>query len=145
MSNNSISDTGAVVLTQALHRNSTLEVLYLSINSISDAGAVALAQVLHYNSTLNWLDLGGNDSIDEEGMHQLVQTLTIDKERGLVLPKRCEEYATQCKELRNVRAIFFSIQTTEVRVVMKKAYNIIVHIYAVTTTSRMVYITVINQ
>ena len=62
LSNNNISNAGAVALAQALHHNSTLERLNLSNTNISDAGAVALAQALHYNSTLKRLDLSKNDA-----------------------------------------------------------------------------------
>ena len=112
LSNNSISDAGAVALAQALHHNSTLYWLYLSNNSISDAGTVALAQALHHNSTLEELDLYGNDGIGEEGTRQLVQALTVntsirdycaDFTGGLILPKRCEEYATQCTQYDTVK------------------------------------------
>ena len=108
LSNNSISDAGAVALAQALHHNSTLKELKLSNNSISDAGAVALAQALHHNSTLKELNLAGNDGIGEEGTHQLVQALTVNTSisgpfGGLTLPKRCEEYATQCTQYDTVK------------------------------------------
>ena len=102
-----ISDAGAVALAQALHHNSTLERLDLSNNNISDAGAVALAQALHHNSTLMGLTLDGNDGIGEEGTHQLVQALTVNtsiRERGgLILPRWCEEYATQCTQYDTVK------------------------------------------
>ena len=107
LSNNSISDAGTVALAQALHHNSTLEWLNLSNNSITDAGAVALAQTLHHNSTLEKLYLHGNDSIGANGTHQLVQALTVNTSSivtsGLTLPKRCEEYATQCTQYDTVR------------------------------------------
>ena len=108
LSNNSISDAGAVALAQALHHNSTLLRLNLSNNSISDAGAVALAQALHHNSTLWVLDLTGNDGIGEEGTCQLVEALTVNSCIGrcfwsrLILPRRCEEYATQCPQYHTV-------------------------------------------
>ena len=110
LSNNNISDAGAVALAQALHHNSTLERLYLSNNNISDAGAVALAQALHHNSTLEWLDLSGNDAIGKEDTHQLVQALTVNTSitkatlyvGGLILPRRCKEYATQCTQYNTV-------------------------------------------
>ena len=114
-SNNSISDAGAVALAQALHHNSTLEWLHLSNNSISDAGAVALAQALHHHSTLRELGLDGNDGIGEEGICQLVQALTINTSiprnfsGGLWLPKRCEEYATQCTQYDTVKNGMFFI------------------------------------
>ena len=104
--NNSISDAGAVALAQALHHNSTLKELDLFNNSISDAGAVALAQALHHNSTLKELNLSGNDAIGEEGTCQLVQSLTVNTSivrHGLRLPKKCTEYATQCREYDTVK------------------------------------------
>ena len=104
LSNNSISDAGAVALAQALHHNSTLERLYLHNNSISDAGAVALAQALHHNSTLERLGLFSNDAIGEEGTCQLVQSLTVNTSiSSLSLPKKCTEYATQCREYDTVK------------------------------------------
>ena len=110
--NSSISDAGAVALAKALHYNSTLEMMDLCNSSISDAGAVALAQALHHNSTLKWLYLSGNDPIGKEGTHQLVQALTVNTSItkdtpsnccGLLLPRRCEEYATQCTEYNAVK------------------------------------------
>ena len=109
LSNNSISDAGAVALAQALHHNSTLWRLDLSNNSITDAGAVALAQALHHNSTLSVLDLTGNDGIGEEGTCQLVVALTVNPSigrsvwGGLALPRKCEEYATQCPQYHTVK------------------------------------------
>ena len=95
---NGINNAGAVALAQALHHNSTLERLYLSNSSISDAGAVALAQALHHNSTLQELFLS-DDAIGEKGTHQLVQALTVNTSiSSLKLPKKCKEYATQCRE-----------------------------------------------
>ena len=99
LSNNNISDVGATALAQALHHNSTLKKLSLSNNNISDVGATALAQALHHNSTLEKLTLYSNDGIGEEGTRQLVQALTVNTSiNSLWLPKRCEEYASQCME-----------------------------------------------
>ena len=104
LSNNNISDVGATALAQVLHHNSTLKELDLSNNNISDVGATALAQVLHHNFTLKRLDLDGNDGIGEEGTRQLIQALTVNTSiLSLSLPKRCEEYATQCMEYSAVR------------------------------------------
>ena len=114
-----IGDAGAVALAQALHHNTTLKGLNLSNNNISDGGAVALAQALHHNSTLKKLSLYGNDAVGKEGTHQLVQALTVNTSittpyvgGGLILPRRCEEYATQCTQYNTVknRIIFFCIQ-----------------------------------
>ena len=98
-----------IALAQLLHQNSTLKELTLSNNGISDAGAVALAQALHHNSTLQGLDLSGND-IGKEGTHQLVQALTVNTSTttsnifsGLILPRRCEEHATQCTQYNTVK------------------------------------------
>ena len=99
-----ITDKGAEAIATALHHISTLWRLDLSNNSISNAGSTALAQALHHNSTLWWLNLSGNDVMSAEGTHQLVQALTVNTTvRKLVLPRRCEEYATQCPEYREVR------------------------------------------
>ena len=104
-----ISNAGAVALAQVLHHNSTLGELDLSNNSISDAGAAALAQALHRNYILRELDLTGNDGIGEEGTCKLVVALTINSSisryvwGGLTLPRRCEEYATQCPQYHTVK------------------------------------------
>ena len=111
LSNNSVSDAGATAIAQALHHNSTLEKLDLSNNSISDVGVTAIAQALHHNSRLHSLYVSGNDDILEEGTCRLVQALTQTTcsegwwthYGGLVLPKRCEEFATQCPEYVQVK------------------------------------------
>ena len=110
-SNMSISDTESDNLAEALRHSSTLKGLDLFNSNISDAGAVALAQALHHNSTLEWLNLSGNKAIGEEGTHQLVQALTVNTSitkatpygGGLRLPRRCEEYATQCTQYNTVK------------------------------------------
>ena len=80
--------------------------LYLSNNSISDAGAVALAKTLRHNSTLTQMDLSGNDGIGKQGIRQLVQALTVNtsviKYGGLCLHRRCETYAKQCPQYHTV-------------------------------------------
>ena len=105
LSNNRINNAGSMALAQALHHNSTLRLLNLSNNRINNAGSMALAQALHHNSTLMELNLSGNDAIGEEGTHHLVQALTVNTSitiqysfNGLVLSRRCEEYATQCPQ-----------------------------------------------
>ena len=111
LSNNSITDAGATAVAQALHHNSTLWKLDLSNNSIGDAGATALAQGLHHVPRLGGLNLSGNDAIHKEGTCQLVHALTRTTCYegwwthcgGLVLPKRCEEFATQCPEYVQVK------------------------------------------
>ena len=104
LSNSRISDAGSTALAQALHHNSTLEWLNLCNNSISNAGSMTLAQALHHNSTLEWLDLSGNDAMSAEGTRQLVQALTVNTTvYQLVLPRRCEEYATQCPQYSEVK------------------------------------------
>ena len=77
---------------------------------ISDAAAVALAQALHHNSTLKSLHLYGNGAIGKEGTHHLVQALTVNTSiatagtfGGLILPRRCKEYATQCTQYNTVK------------------------------------------
>ena len=107
----SISDAGAVALAQALHHNSTLKWLDLSNNKISDGRAIALAQALHHNSIIEVLNLSGNDALGKEGTHQLVQAMTVNTSitkdlfgrGGLILPGRCEEYATQCTQYNTVK------------------------------------------
>ena len=110
LSNNSITDAGATAIAQALHHSSTLHKLDLSNNSIGDAGATALAQGLHV-SRLGGLNMSGNDAIHKEGTCELVHALTVTTYPeswwtlwgGLVLPKRCEEFATQCPEYVKVK------------------------------------------
>ena len=107
------SDAGVEVLAQALHHNSTMKMLDLFNNSIGDAGAVALAKALHHNSTLDLLNLSGHSYIGKEGTHQLVQALTVNTSitkatstlngGGLILPRRCEKYATQCTQYNTVK------------------------------------------
>ena len=114
LSNNSVNNAGATALAQALHHNSTLLQLDLSNNNITNAGATALAQALHHNSRLGCLNLSGNDAIYEKGTHELVRALTVNARvarwwtysGGLVLPKRCEEFATQCPEYVKVKTKF---------------------------------------
>ena len=109
--NKKISDAGATALAQALRHNSTLWKLDLSNNSVSDAGVTALAQALHHNSSLAGLNLSGNDAINEESTRELVHALTVNTCSevwwthwgGLVLPKRCEEFAIQCPEYVKVK------------------------------------------
>ena len=113
MSNNSISDVGAVALAEAIHHNSTLEALILSKNNISNAGAVALARALHHNSTLKSLHLYDNNALGKDGINQLVKALTVNtsittKDQfhpigGLRLPKRLMKYATQCTQYNTVK------------------------------------------
>ena len=103
LSNNSIGDAGSAALAEALHHNSTLQLLDLSNNCVGDTGSAALAQALHRTSTLMELNLSGNDTIGKEGTFQLIQAVTVNKSLGtnmsalcgLVLPRRCEEFATQ--------------------------------------------------
>ena len=106
LSNNSVSDAGTTAVAQALHHNSTLRKLDLSNNSIGDAGATALAQGFHHVPMLGGLNLSGNDAIHKEGTCELVHALTTrwwTLWDGLVLPKRCEEFATQCPEYVQVK------------------------------------------
>ena len=74
----------------------------LSNNNISDIGAVALAQALHHNSTLRQLNLSGNNGIGEEGTHQLVMAVTVNRsdtrQCDVVLPKRCEAYVRHSEQ-----------------------------------------------
>ena len=111
LTNKKISDAGVTAIAQALRHNSTLRKLDLSNNSIGDAGATALAQGFHHASRLGGLNLSGNDAIHKEGTCELVRALTVTTcsevlwrvYGGLVLPKRCEEFATQCPEYVQVK------------------------------------------
>jgi len=76
----------------------------LSDNRITDTGSAALAQALHHNSTLTGLQLSRNDVMSAEGTRQLVQALTVNTTvTDLFLPRRCEEYATQCPQYSEVK------------------------------------------
>ena len=91
LSSNDIGDVGAIALAQALHSNSSLEVLDLSCNCIGVSGAKAFAEAFHHNSTLTHLDLSWNEDIGEEGVHHLLQALTVNdsiSENGLILSWR---------------------------------------------------------
>ena len=112
LSKNNISDAGATALAQAIHHNSALRMLDVSNNSISDAGVTDLAKALRDNSSLLGLYVSGNDGILEEGTCQLVQALSVNTSiqkvlslyDGLVLPKRCEKFATQCPDYSEVKS-----------------------------------------
>ena len=101
----------AKLLVECPYMVGNLGIICLQCKNISDAGAVALAQALHHNSTLKELKLSGNDAIGKEGTHQLVQALTVNTSitkvtplvGGLILPWRCEEYATQCTQYNSVK------------------------------------------
>ena len=113
LSNNSISDAGAVALAQVLRHNPTLEKLMLYNNSICDAGAEALAQALRYNFTMCVLNLGCNDNIGKTGTLQLVQVLRLDtgmrhRQLSILLPKKCEEYATQCYQYHRYQSAIYN-------------------------------------
>ena len=58
------------------------------------------------------LYLSDNDAIGKEGTHQLVRALTVNTSitktkvlggGGLTLPRRCEEFATQCTQYNTVK------------------------------------------
>jgi Ran GTPase-activating protein (RanGAP) involved in mRNA processing and transport len=57
---NSIGDTGASDLADALKMNKTLTELDVGFNDIGDAGASALAEALKVNTTLMTLNVAGN-------------------------------------------------------------------------------------
>ena len=100
-----VSDVGAIALAQALHSNSSLEVLDLQWNCIGDSGAEAFAEELHHNSTITHLDLSGNKDIGEEGVHHLIQALTVNdsiSENGLRLDRKGSKCALNCSGYRNV-------------------------------------------
>ncbi|KAI9029124.1 kinase-like domain-containing protein [Hyaloraphidium curvatum] len=70
----SLGDSGARALAEALKGNSALRTLFLASNSIGDGGARALADVLKGNSALSTLNLGSN-SIGVEGARVLAEAL----------------------------------------------------------------------
>ncbi|KAF9342539.1 hypothetical protein BGX26_007326, partial [Mortierella sp. AD094] len=71
---NSIGDSGAQALAEALRTNSTLTALNLSNNLIRSNGAQALAEALKTNSTLNTLNVW-NNSIGDNGARALSEAL----------------------------------------------------------------------
>ena len=91
----------------------------MSNNSISNDGAVALAQALHHNSRLVILWLNGNNAITEEGTHALIEALNMSINNArrhiitLVLPTSCEQYATQCPQYDKVKEKLCFIETTQ--------------------------------
>ena len=105
LSRNDVGDVGAIALAHALHSNSSLEVLHLSLNGIGDSGAKAFAEALHHNSTITHLDLCANKDIGEEGVHHLIQALTVNdsiSENGLTLDSKGFEFALNCSGYRYV-------------------------------------------
>ena len=106
LTGNDVSDDGAKALAQALHSNSCLDVLKFSGNCIGDSGAKAFAEALHHNSTITHLDLSANNDIGEEGVHQLIQALTVNdsiSENGLELYSKGSKYALNCSGYKNVK------------------------------------------
>ena len=69
-----ISGQGACELAAAFCKNSTLKILELDHNPIGVEGAYSMSDVLQYNTSLEWLHLC-DDSIREEGVHQLINSL----------------------------------------------------------------------
>ena len=105
LTSNDVGDVEAIALAQALHSNNSLEVLNLHMNCIGDSGAKALAEALHYNSTITHLDLFENEGIGEEGVHHLIQALTVNdsiSENGLRLDRKRCKYALNCSGYGNV-------------------------------------------
>ena len=105
LSGNCVGDVGAIALALALHANSSLDVLSLYWNGIGDSGAKAFAEAFHHNSTITHLDLSDNKDIDEEGVHHLIQALTVNdsiSENGLRLDKKRSECALNCSGYKNV-------------------------------------------
>ena len=105
LSDNNVGDVGAIPLAQALHSNSSLEFLDLQWNCIGDHGAKAFAEALHHNSAITHLDLSGNRDIGEEGVHHLIQALTVNdsiSENGLTLDRKGSKCALNYSGYRNV-------------------------------------------
>ena len=72
--NCNINNPTAVLLTEGVEWNISLEVLKLVANSIGDEGAVAIADSIKCCSSLHWLDLSLN-RIGDEGAAALVSSL----------------------------------------------------------------------
>ena len=110
---NDVGDVGAIALAQALHSNSSLEVLELLENCIGDSGAKAFAEALHHNSTLTHLDLSYNGDIGEEGVHHLIQALTVNdsiSENGLTLDReRYGSCAHNCSGYKNEMVVLVRV------------------------------------
>ena len=75
---NSISDVGALYLSEALKVNNTVTNLDLEGNSISDVGAQYLSEALKVNNTVTNLDLERN-SISDVGAQYLSEALKVNK------------------------------------------------------------------
>ena len=72
--NCNINNPTAVLLTEGVKYNSSLEVLMLVANSIGDEGAMAIADSIKCCSSLHWLDLSLN-RIGDEGAAALVSSV----------------------------------------------------------------------
>jgi hypothetical protein len=75
LQHNSLSNQGVLPLSNILSINSnTLKTLVLGNNKIGDEGAKSLAKMLQSNSTLNFLGLAGNE-IAHEGLQSLADAI----------------------------------------------------------------------
>ena len=74
-----ISTVGGVRLAAALQQNTVMEKLYISDNAIGVDGAKAFATMLTHNTTLKTLWLYGDDSLEEEGVRHLCESMKLNK------------------------------------------------------------------
>ena len=105
LSGNDAGDVGAIALAQALLSNSSLEILDLSMSFTGDSGAKSFAEALHHNSTITYLDLSYNEDIGEEGVHHLIQALTVNdsiSKNGLTLDSNGSKFTLNSSGYRNV-------------------------------------------
>lgn len=78
LSNCGVSDLGCSDLYEGLRHNKTLKHLVLSQNLITNDGALKLADALGRNGTLETLDLSHNPHIGDDGIIELCEVLTPD-------------------------------------------------------------------
>jgi hypothetical protein len=88
LSDNRITSEGVLILTEALHNNTTLKELYIFNNRVDDKGVDSLARVLtKNNSTLKILNLGWNP-ITDDGVGYLADMLKTNRTLStLLLPR----------------------------------------------------------
>jgi Ran GTPase-activating protein (RanGAP) involved in mRNA processing and transport len=69
-----IGDAGALLLSELLKLDTTLEQLDIANHNIGDKGALSLANLLQHNTTLRFLDISEN-KIGEEGIIALATAI----------------------------------------------------------------------
>lgn len=80
--NNKIRDEGATALATALLTNTALKHLDLSLNDMEDNGVMALAEAIKVNTTLTALNISGNEC-SYEGLREIVNAFKDNKSTAL--------------------------------------------------------------